>query len=155
MQLNALWTIEYATNHGDYGTGVAVLVDGHVYGGDSHYCYEGTYEHQGEELIARVKLCLHSGKPAPAETPADDFTVLMRGQPVGEELEFTGVLEHEPNTKLFIHLQRRSGVPAPQDTAVPQSPNRDALEHPVAGTILGNEESAYLLEESTERLPLY
>ena len=155
MQLNALWTIEYATNHGDFGTGVAVLVDGHVYGGDTNYCYEGTYERQGEDLVACVKLCLHSGKRAAANNLAEEFSVLMRGRPVGEELEFTGVLEHEPDTKLFIHLQRRSGVPTAQEAGVPVSPRAMRSANAVADTAPGNEESAYLLEESTERLSLY
>ncbi len=149
MQLNALWTIEYATNHGDFGTGVAVLVDGHIYGGDTHYCYEGTYEHAGDELVACVKLCLHRRKRASGEEAPDGFTVLMRGRPVGEELEFTGVLEHEPDTKLFIHLQRRSGVPTPQDSDLPEAPAD------VRARILGSEDSAYLLAEARERLPLY
>lgn len=150
MQLNALWTIEYATNHGDFGTGVAVLVDGHIYGGDTHYCYEGTYESEGDELVASVKLCLHHGKRAPVEEAADGFTVLMRGRPMGDELEFTGILEHEPDTKLFIHLQRRSGVPAPQHADMTRPPAPDSAE-----TIPGNEDSSYLLEESHERLPLF
>ncbi len=151
MQLNALWTIEYATNHGDFGTGVAVLVDGHIYGGDTHYCYEGTYENEGDELVASVKLCLHRGKRNPAEEAADGFTVLMRGRQVGDELEFTGILEQEPDTKLFIHLQRRSGVPANQHTDMPHSSATDSPDSEPSG----NEDSSYLLEESPERLSLF
>jgi hypothetical protein len=155
MQLNALWTIEYATNHGDFGTGVVVLVNGNVYGGDTNYCYEGEYGREGEEIVARVKLCLHNGRSRPEGMLDEVVTVLMRGQPVGEELELTGVLEHEPNTKLFIHMQRRSGVPAPQDAGV-QTPARGrTVDDIVAAGVGGEKESPYLIDEAAERLPLY
>ena len=154
MQLNALWTIEYATNHGDFGTGVVVLIDGHVYGGDTHYCYEGAYERQGEEIVARVKLCLHSRQRMLSGPPDEDVCVLMRGRPVGDELELTGALEHEPDTKLFIHMQRRQGVPTAQDSGVQWSSPGSAVDDAVP-RMAGGEESAYLIDESTERLPLY
>jgi hypothetical protein len=155
MQLNALWTIEYATNHGDFGTGVAVLVDGNVYGGDTNYCYEGAYERQGDEIVARVRLCLHNGRSRPDEITDEAFSVLMRGRPVGEELELTGVLEHEPNTKLFIHMQRRSGVPAQQDTGVQPAAPGQAVDGVAAAGPGGEQESPYLIGEAAERLPLY
>ncbi len=143
MQLEALWTVEYATNHGDFGTGVAVLVDGHVYGGDTNYCYEGTYQRTGDELIARVNLCLHNGEPAPAMSADDSgVAVCMRGRLLDNKLEMTGVLEQEPGTKLFIHMHRKSGVPTAQQLK------------PSAGNG-GGETSAYLIDESTERLPLF
>lgn len=153
MQLNALWTIEFATNHGDYGTGVAVLVDGRVYGGDTNYCYEGSYHGEDGEIVARVKLCLHSGRPRPAGMPDGTVSVLMRGRPAGDELELTGVLEHEPSTKLFVHMQRRSGVPVPQNTGLRPARAVDAAA--AAAAAGGEEEAGYLIDESAERLPLY
>ena len=154
MQLNALWTIEYATNHGDFGTGVAVLADGRIYGGDSHYCYEGTYERQGDEIVARVKLCLHSRQRILSGETDDEVCVLMRGRPAAEELELTGVLEHEPNTKLFIHMQRRPAAPVTQGADV-QWPLAGQADTSGVSRMAGDDESAYLIGESTERLPLY
>lgn len=153
--LEALWTVEYATNHGDFGTGVAVLVDGRIYGGDTHYCYEGTYRRVGDELIARVDLCLHSGDPAPALAVGDSrVAVYMRGRLADNELELTGVLEQEPGTKLFIHMQRKCGVPTPQRLDAPAGDRQRGEDAAAAGEGTG-ERSAYLIGESTERLPLF
>ncbi|MDH3713371.1 MAG: hypothetical protein OET44_05920 [Gammaproteobacteria bacterium] len=155
MKLNALWTIEYATNHGDFGTGVAVLVDGNVYGGDTNYCYEGAYERQGGEIVARVKLFLHNGRSQPDGATDEAVSVLMRGRAMGEELELTGVLEHEPNTKLFIHMQRRSSVPAPQAAGAQSPAHGQAVDDVVAAAMGGDKESPYLIDEAADRLPLY
>ena len=111
MKLDALWSIEYATNHGDFGTGVVVMVAGHLYGGDSNFCYQGEYSLEGDELEGRIILKLHAGQPFPACSVEETITIRLAGNLKDSELEITGILEHDPTIKLFIHLTRQSELP--------------------------------------------
>jgi hypothetical protein len=42
--MEGLWTIEFGSNAGLFGSGVAVLRDGKIEGGDDSYFYQGSYE---------------------------------------------------------------------------------------------------------------
>jgi hypothetical protein len=42
--MEGLWTIEFGSHAGLFGSGVAVLRDGKIEGGDDSYFYLGSYE---------------------------------------------------------------------------------------------------------------
>jgi hypothetical protein len=42
--MEGLWTVEFGSNAGLFGSGVVVLRDGKIQGGDEAYYYEGEYE---------------------------------------------------------------------------------------------------------------
>lgn len=42
--MDGLWTIEFGSNAGSFGSGVVVMRDGKIAGGDASYYYVGTYE---------------------------------------------------------------------------------------------------------------
>ena len=42
--MEGLWTIEFGSNAGVFGSGVVVLRDGKIEGGDASYFYLGSYE---------------------------------------------------------------------------------------------------------------
>jgi hypothetical protein len=50
MSMNGLWTVEFGSNTGISGGGVAVLRDGAILGGDSTHYYVGEYELHGVSL---------------------------------------------------------------------------------------------------------
>src|ERR1035437_1115347 len=53
--MNGLWTAEFGSSTGTFGSGVAVFQDGKVLGGDSTYYYVGEYEFKGNEFRATLK----------------------------------------------------------------------------------------------------
>ena len=42
--MQGLWTIEFGSNAGVYNSGVIVMRDGKIKGGDASYYYDGSYE---------------------------------------------------------------------------------------------------------------
>lgn len=42
--MEGLWTVEFGSNAGLFGSGVVVMRDGRIEGGDNSYYYVGTYE---------------------------------------------------------------------------------------------------------------
>ena len=47
--MEGLWTIEFGSNSGVFGSGVVVLREGKIEGGDASYYYVGTYERPNSE----------------------------------------------------------------------------------------------------------
>jgi T3SS negative regulator,GrlR len=50
--LDGLWTAEFGSSTGMFGSGVAVFADGKILGGDNLYYYTGEYKLQGNALQA-------------------------------------------------------------------------------------------------------
>jgi hypothetical protein len=110
MNIEALWSVEFASVHGGFASGVLVLVSGGIYGGDSNFVYEGDYEIVDDEFRGTLHVNHIEPQrlsPTPARRP---FTVKFSGRATGLEMALTGTLEEDPETELFIHLTRRSTV---------------------------------------------
>jgi hypothetical protein len=54
--VDGLWTMEFMVAPNRYGSGVVVLKDGRILGGDSGYYYNGTYELIGTTLNATANI---------------------------------------------------------------------------------------------------
>lgn len=110
MNIEALWSVEFASVHGGFASGVLVLVSGGIYGGDSNFVYEGEYEIVDDELRGTLHVN-HVERQRLSSTLAQrPFTVKFSGRTADLELALTGTLEEEPDTELFIHLTRRSNI---------------------------------------------
>jgi len=58
--MEGLWTIEFGSNAGVFGSGVVVMREGRIEGGDASYYYVGTYENPSSETpypsVFRAKI---------------------------------------------------------------------------------------------------
>jgi hypothetical protein len=55
--MDGLWTAEFGSSAGVYGSGVVVFFqDGRIVGGDSWYFYLGTYQLDGNSLQATIDV---------------------------------------------------------------------------------------------------
>jgi hypothetical protein len=54
--MQGLWTVEFGSTLGQFGSGVVVLQDGRVMGGDSGYFYTGTYTETGHAFRATIAV---------------------------------------------------------------------------------------------------
>lgn len=62
MNLNGLWTAEFWTGH-SVGTGVAVLIDGALLGGDSGYYYTGVYAEKDGKVSGHLRIFRYAAPP--------------------------------------------------------------------------------------------
>ena len=53
--IEGLWTAEFGSSTGTFGSGVAVFRDGKILGGDATYYYIGEYQVDGNTLRATIK----------------------------------------------------------------------------------------------------
>jgi hypothetical protein len=52
--MEGLWTAEFGSNTGGFGTGVIILRDGKMLGGDASYYYVGEYNFTGNDFRATL-----------------------------------------------------------------------------------------------------
>jgi hypothetical protein len=102
--MQGLWTIEFGSNVGVYGSGVIVMRDGKIQGGDASYYYDGSYEVPNPTAPYPKKLKAKiAAKPflpgaiSVFKTFGEDFT-----------LDLDGTLKDENNA---IAIGKPEGIP--------------------------------------------
>lgn len=108
--IEALWSLEFATNNNFSGAGVAVFETGRIFGGDSSYYYVGRYSTKDNIATATITATHYYGPKNNVFGPLDSVTIefvgaidsktfLIKGRPVGIPGELT------------VRLTRRAELP--------------------------------------------
>jgi T3SS negative regulator,GrlR len=110
--LNALWSVNFflpPSGTAVFGSGVVVLNNGTVRGGDATYYYAGSYEINQNIFIAKVKLIHYSGPYDNLLGPVREAEVELKGIPDQNEFEITG---HYLNSNQLVtaKLERLVGL---------------------------------------------
>ncbi len=116
--MEGLWTIEFGSNVGVFGSGVIVLRSGKIEGGDASYYYLGSYEELGPSGHYPMKFCATikakpflKGALSVFKTVDKDFTLKLDGA-LKDEINGTAVGRPEgmPGMDIGIRLTRRSSA---------------------------------------------
>jgi hypothetical protein len=107
--MNGLWTAEFGSSAGLYGTGVVVLHDGIVMGGDDGYYYLGEYALDDSLFSAAIRITpfVH-GKPSIFNTFGQAFTLRISGQITGDTITAQGHPEDMPTLSFGVKLIKRA-----------------------------------------------
>lgn len=113
--MEGLWTVEFGSNAGMFGSGVIVLRGGKIEGGDANYYYLGSYEPMDPEhpypLPFRAKLRVKSFLPnseSVFKTINKDFTLNLEGTfKDANTAVAVGTPEEMPSMNLGVRLIRR------------------------------------------------
>lgn len=116
--MEGLWTIEFGSNIGVFGSGVIVLRNGRIEGGDSNYFYLGSYEKEshGGGYPTKFRATISAkpfmkGSPSVFKTVDREFTLRLEGS-LRDEGNGTAVGKPEgmPGMDIGIRLTRRSST---------------------------------------------
>jgi hypothetical protein len=115
VPVEGLWTIEFGSNAGSFGSGVVVLHQGKVQGGDANYYFIGSYERPDPEksdpsaFRGRIKVVpFLPGAKSVFNTFDRDFTVNLEGTLKDENNAVAiGKSEDIPGIDLGVRLTRR------------------------------------------------
>jgi hypothetical protein len=113
--MEGLWTVEFGSNAGSFGSGVIVLREGKIQGGDDKYYYLGSYEPVDREAkypsAFRAKLKVMPflpGAESVFKTFDRNFTLNLEGTLKDEDTAVAiGTPEEMPGMNLGIRLIRR------------------------------------------------
>jgi hypothetical protein len=113
--MQGLWTIEFGSNVGVYGSGVIVMRDGKIKGGDASYYYDGSYEVTDpvDSYPTKLKAKITARPFLPGaisvfKTYGEDFTLDLEGTLKDENNAVAiGKPEGIPEMNMKIRMIRR------------------------------------------------
>jgi T3SS negative regulator,GrlR len=92
-ELNALWAVNFfipPSGTAVFGSGVVVLNNGTLRGGDSTYYYTGNYEVNQGVFTAQVKIIHYSGSYNNLDGPFQETEAVLKATPNQHEFEISG-----------------------------------------------------------------
>ena len=95
--VEGFWTVQFKGVQG-WGTGVAVYIGGHVYGGNSAVMFTGTYDQRGDAVAVQ----LHVKQIAPGSMTVmgrSEYDLDLAGKLDGNTLKLSGNI---PGTELSL-----------------------------------------------------
>jgi hypothetical protein len=111
MNLDAFWTARFEANttHNSCN-GVAVIHEGHVYGGDAAFTYIGSVETDSAGNVTADIEVQRYAEGMSVFGPRDHLAIALRGRADGDSVNLHGPVAGHPGAELFVHLTRRAAL---------------------------------------------
>ncbi|MGA9585577.1 MAG: GrlR family regulatory protein [Terracidiphilus sp.] len=87
------------------GVGVAVLHNGQVEGGDPAHTYSGSYQEEGNNVYANVRVSPYAGSTQPADL-THPITYFLRGSVTGDLARVSGHPNNKPEALVSVELRK-------------------------------------------------
>jgi|SRR5882724_2158136 len=110
---NGLWSAAFQASTGGSGSGVAVLKDGKVLGGDAQFTYVGTFKaSQDGNAEADIRCQQHHQVPGqqPVFGPLTDFRLVLKGKASGGNITLSGHIAEQPQATIKMELRKRADL---------------------------------------------
>lgn len=112
MPVQALWTAVFADSADTaHFSGVIVLRDGHVYGGDNNYHYQGHYRAAGGRIHLTLSASHFHGGRNHIGGDRDAFTLEVSGEVDEKAMHLEGYVEEAPDSRVTLHMHRAAELP--------------------------------------------
>lgn len=109
--VEGFWIVQYEGLQGN-GGGVAVLLKGRVFGGDTGYVYTGTYRTDEKSFSARVKIQnFLPGVPNVLGIPGD-FELALQGTVTAQGIRASAAVMGQTVSGVVVKLTKVSELPA-------------------------------------------
>jgi len=110
--VEALWSVDFQSNFGFVGTGIAVFETNRVFGGDSAMIYVGSYQVGGGHVDALINVRKYANVHGLSSAVGlDSFNLQVRGEAHHDEMFLTGHVVEDPARTLNIRAIRRAELP--------------------------------------------
>jgi hypothetical protein len=110
--IEALWSVEFVANTQGFGTGVVVVENGKVLGGDAQYFYVGHCGFENGVLQAHVEITHYAGESNSIFGAADKFHIEVSGKTAKEKFTLHGHVIGHPELKISMNFTRRAELPS-------------------------------------------
>jgi hypothetical protein len=110
--LEAVWSVEFLSNQGVSGNGIAVFDAGRIFGGNDTLIYTGRYQVVDGVIHAQVKVETYALTPAVISGGGfQTFHLDVTGPPDRNNLFLTGHVTTDPSRTMTIRAVRRVELP--------------------------------------------
>lgn len=100
--LSGLFFVNFVANNNNFGSGVVVVSDGKVNGGDSNYFYQGRFDYYGNDIKALIKVKHYRGNLNSVMGPLKEFTLNLSGKKTNNGFEVSGWIPDIPNLSIMV-----------------------------------------------------
>ena len=107
--LSGIFGVEFRASNRDFGSGIAVIDDGRVNGGDETYFYQGQFDYYGGEVRATIEVTHYRGAPNSVMGPVSQFTLSLSGSADDNNFDVQGGSHSIPNVN--IRMRGRKVAP--------------------------------------------
>lgn len=108
--MEALWSIEFVSDRGNFGAGIVVFESGRVFGGDSSYYYIGSYSVKNGKVSIEATANHYSGELNNIVGPVEKVTWNLEGDLTNQN-SFDVHGYANTGDKVYIRLTRRTTLP--------------------------------------------
>ncbi len=102
MKIDGLWTIDFISTLHLVGSGVAVLNDKRLLGGDEGYYYSGHYDTENGQFSGTIAVTRYNPKSLSVFGNIEQFTLKLEGKVQDYQIEGTAWMENNPDRKIRI-----------------------------------------------------
>jgi hypothetical protein len=107
VDIEGVYTLEFASNLGFRGSGLVTLQDGHFRGNNASFEWTGSYELKGSTLHAEIKVQQFSGGVSIFGVLAE-FNLVVSGEFEPRKMTLTGHRTEDPSDKVVVLMVRKS-----------------------------------------------
>lgn len=111
--IEALWSVEFGSNLGAIGAGVAVFETGRILGGDSAFMYVGNYKIENGIVHSDINVTKYNniGHMQSIFGPLTNFNLKVSGRADPRSMVLTGIVVEQPQLQITIKATRRVELP--------------------------------------------
>lgn len=104
--MNGLWTVIFQSNFQTVGTGVAVIINERILGGDSHYYYDGRATVTGNVIEAIINVVRYNKAGMAIFGNLDSYNLKVSGEVAVQDLVLQGNMVEQPNMRITIKCKK-------------------------------------------------
>jgi len=110
MKENGLWTVEFSSTLNLFGTGVVVLNNTRLLGGDVGYYYSGTYYISGKTIEAKIDVTRFDKNAISVFGNLDQFSLTFTANLSNGEFNGIASLVGSPDLKLQVRGKKKVDI---------------------------------------------
>lgn len=103
-KLEGLWTVYFRL--GFFGTGVVVLKDNRLLGGDTYYYYDGNFKLQDNRFDATIRIVRFNLTGVSIFGNLESFNLNVSGDISGGVMQLHGHMVEQPEMKIEINCKK-------------------------------------------------
>ncbi len=110
MSVDGLWTVEFSSTLNLFGTGIVVLNNKRLLGGDFGYYYSGTYSTSGETLEAKIDVTRFDKNAISVFGNIDQFSLIFTAKISNGEFNGIAYVDGKPGLKIRVTGKKKENI---------------------------------------------
>jgi len=108
--VDGLWTVEFSSTLDLFGSGVLVLCNKRILGGDAGYYYSGEYDVKNNTIHGKVDVIRFDEKSISVVGDLDQFCLTFTGELSDDEFSGVAQVSNKPGLTINMWCRRKESL---------------------------------------------